>query len=256
MMNSIFSGRPLAMSQLSIITINRGRRWISQLSLRLLVFGVCILSNSAGAWQPDTKSVIQSVDDAEIARENTLNGYTVTERYSVVRNDAAQPAATRVVKTVYTKGQGKVYTEISRTGSSTLQKYLLDTVLQKEQELSKGDDRKSILVTSANYAMEQENLGESISGRNCLVFKLSPKKKSPYLVEGRVWVDSQNYHLVRVEGLLSAKPSFWAGHPKVTRDYQDIQGFALATNSKSESNNLFWGTTVVNIQYEDYHVTP
>jgi hypothetical protein len=75
-------------------------------------------------------------------------------------------------------------------------------------------------------------------------------------LDGRVWVDAQNFHLVRVEGRPSAKPSFWAGHPWISRDYQDVQGVSLATYSKSESKNLFWGTTAVIIQYDDYHLVP
>jgi hypothetical protein len=199
--------------------------------------------------------LIQRVDDAELAREANLGGYTVTEHYSVFRNGGSQPAADTVVNTVYKKGEGKQYTVSSRSGSSLLQKYLIDRILKEEAEVSKSDKRGAILVTSSNYDMGFER-PDSILGRNCLVLKLTPKKKSQYLVEGNAWVDAQNYHLVRVEGKLSAKPSFFAGIPTIRRDYQELQGFAVATSSHSESSSMLLGSTVVNIDYRNYQVGP
>jgi hypothetical protein len=199
--------------------------------------------------------LIQRVDSAELAREANLGGYTVSEHYSVFRNGGSQPAADTMVSTVYKKGQGKQYTVTSRSGSSLLQKYLIDRVLKEEAEVSKSDNRGAILVTSSNYDMEFER-PESILGRDCLVLKLTPKRKSQYLVEGHAWVDAQNYHLVRVEGKLSAKPSFFAGIPTIRRDYQELQGFAVATSSRSESSSMLLGGTVLNIEYQNYQVAP
>jgi hypothetical protein len=199
--------------------------------------------------------LIQRVDEAELAREANLGGYTVTEHYSVFRNGGSQPAADTLVNTVYKKGQGKQYTVTSRSGSSLLQKYLIDRILKEEADVSKSENRGAILVTSTNYDMEFER-PDSILGRNCLVLKLSPKRKSQYLVEGNAWVDAQNFHLVRVQGKLSAKPSFFAGIPTIRRDYHELQGFAVATSSHSESSSMLLGSTVVNIEYQNYQVTP
>ena len=153
--------------------------------------------------------LIKRIDAAEISREANLNGYTVTEHYSVFRHGDARPDAETMVQTVYKKGQGKEYTVTSRNGSSLLQKYLIDRVLREEADVSKAGHRDAILVTSANYDMAFER-AESLLERSCLVLKLTPKRKSPYLIDGLAWVDAANYHLVRVDGKLSANPSFFA----------------------------------------------
>ena len=88
------------------------------------------------------------------------------------------------------------------------------------------------------------------------MLKLTPKRKSPYLIDGLAWVDAANYHLVRVDGKLSAKPSFFAGTPISRRDYQELQGFAVATRSRSESSSMLLGSTVLSIEYQNYRVEP
>jgi hypothetical protein len=205
--------------------------------------------------QAPPSNLIQRVDDAELARETGLAGYTVTEHYSVFRNGGSEPAATTTVQTVYKRGEGKSYTVVNRTGSAFLQKYLIDRVISEQQDLSKGGERQNALIISANYDMQYER-EESLAGRDCLVLKLIPKRKGPHLMDGLIWVDSRNYHLVRVKGSPSTMPSIWTGIPDIQRDYQELDGFALAKTSRSESKRPVIGTTVVEIDYDSYQITP
>jgi hypothetical protein len=231
------------------------RYCIHKIARVTLATALCLLLNSVVFAQTPPGDLVQRVDDAELARETGLAGYTVTEHYLIFRNGGDQPAATAVVETVYKRGQGKNYSVTSRTGSSFLQKYLIDRVLSEQKGISKGDARKNALITSANYTMQFER-DESVSGRDCLVLKLIPREKSPYLIDGQIWVDAHNYHLVRVEGNPSAAPSIWTGLPKIQRDYQELDGFALAKSSQSESRRPVIGTTIVKIDYENYKITP
>jgi hypothetical protein len=82
-----------------------------------LAIGVCLLWRCAAFSQGPPPDLIQRVDNTEIARETQIAGYHVTEHYSVFRNGDSQPAAYAVVDTVYKRGEGKVYTVTSRTGS-------------------------------------------------------------------------------------------------------------------------------------------
>src|SRR5579883_1348754 len=219
----------------------------------LLPACLCLLLVLAARAQTAPPGLIEHIDEAELARETGLPGYTVTEHYSIFRNGASRPDATATVETVYRRGQGKTYTVLSRTGSSLLQKYLIDRILTEQRGLSKGDERRSALITSANYAMQFER-AEPFSGRDCLLLRLIPKRKSPYLMDGEIWVDAHNYHLVRVKGIPSAAPSIWVGTPEIERDYQDLDGYALAKISRSRSKRPVIGTTVVEIDYQDYRI--
>src|SRR5215469_13136160 len=119
-----------------------------------LLTSLCLFLTFTASSQTPPSNLIQRVDEAEIARETNLAGYTVTEHYSVFRNGGSDPAATATVQTVYKRGEGKSYTVVSRTGSTFLQKYLIDRVISEQKGLSKGDARKDALIVSANYDMQ------------------------------------------------------------------------------------------------------
>ena len=135
-----------------------------------------------------------------------------------------------------------------------IQDRFLNRVLQEQTELSRIDLRQQVLVISANY--ELKLVGDVIlHGRKCIQLELSPKKRSPYVLDGTIWIDAQIYVPVRVMGRLSASPSFWAGRPTIQRDYMNLEGFAVPTESRAESRSFLFGKTLVTIEYTDYRLT-
>jgi hypothetical protein len=222
---------------------------------KAVVWVVAAVITSAAFGQTSEDEVIRRTEEAQRAKETNLLGYTVTERYKVVRNGETQPAAVLEVRTVYTRDKGKDYSDIkSRTGSGALQKLVLNKILQREEEISRNDTRKHILITSDNYNMKLSG-NDTIGGRKCFVLNLKARTKSPYLLDGQAWIDSQTYELVRIQGRPNERPSFWTGRPLIDRNYEDKMGFPLAITARAESNSLFFGTTVVFIEYSDYDVT-
>src|ERR1700733_2245361 len=155
--------------------------------------------------------IVNGIDKAAYARENDLSGYTVQEKYDLFRHGDESPAAEIIVETTYVHSRGKTYKTISEAGSAS-GKLVLHKILQDEQQLSQRADRTDILITSRNYIMSLQGLGErELNGRECLVVSIKPKRTSPYLLDGTIWVDAANYHLVRVEGRPSADPSVLTG---------------------------------------------
>ena len=222
---------------------------------KVVAWIVAAVFTSAAFGQTSEDEVIKRTEQAQWTKESNLLGYTVTERYKVVRNGETQPAAALEVRTVYKKDKGKDYTDIrSRTGSGPLQKLVLNKILKREEEISQNDTRKHLLITSDNYNMKLS--GENtLRGRKCFVLNLKARTKSPYLLDGQAWIDSETYELVRIQGRPNERPSFWTGRPLIDRNYEDKMGFPLATTARAESSSLFFGTTVVFIEYSDYDVT-
>jgi hypothetical protein len=225
------------------------------LLLVVLLWMVSVVLASFAFGQDEEAELIKRIGEAQWAKETKLINYSVSEEYSVLRNGGSQPAATLKVRTSYTHDKGKDYSKVvSRSGSPALQRLLLNRILKGEEEISQMDSRKHILITSDNYTMRRSGEDATIQGRKCRVLELVPRAKSPYLLQGRVWVDSQTYEVIRIEGRPSARPSIWTGRPLITRDYVDIAGFPLAVSARVEANSLFFGTTVVVIEYKDYEV--
>jgi hypothetical protein len=202
---------------------------------------------------PETQAdVIRDIDAVERNREANLAGYSVTEHYTI-QNSHFQMAAEVVVQAAFKRAAGKTYQIQSRSGPSMLKDRLMDRILQEEANMSRGSAREQSLITSANYDMHL--IGEKkIGDRRCLELDLVPRVKSPHLLRGKVWVDSGNKALVRIEGQPPVGQSFFAGRPQVVRDYAVVDGIAFAQRSHAITSGLIQGKTEVTIVYDHYVV--
>lgn len=120
--------------------------------------------------------------------------------------------------------------------------------------MSRGDARLHSLVTSANYKIKL--IGEELlAGRLCEVLEIAPRTKNTYLVDGRAWVDAEDYSLVRIEGQPLASPSLWTGRPTIVLEYVKVAGFSMTKTSHASSGSLLFGKSELTIEYSDYAVT-
>ena len=85
-----------------------------------------------------------------------------------------------------------------------------------------------------------------------IVLEIKPKRKEKYLFQGRIWIDAEDYALVRAEGSPAKNPSFWTKATHFVQIYQKkgTLWFPLSTRSVTEAR--IFGRTDVNIQYFDY----
>lgn len=197
--------------------------------------------------------VVAAVDRAEEDRETKLLGYSVQESYALFRRADADPSAVMDVATTYAKNKGKAYSIVSESGSRTA-RFVLRKILQNEEQLSRGQNRNDLLITSRNYEMSLSDPAvHQLDKRDCLVLQIKPRKQSPYLLDGKIWVDATNYHIVRVEGTAAAGSGL-AGRPTIERDYTDIDGVPVAVHAKSVSSQLLLGDTVLEIRYQNYRL--
>ena len=208
------------------------------------------------AQQPDEASIIRGVDAAVHARVAAINSYTVIEHYLVFRNnDEAHPAAEMTVKTNYQKDTGKNYTILAQSGSDTLRKFVLNSILDNEKHINQPGVREGSWFTSANYEMKLQPGGpQLVNGRDCYALSINPRRKEHYLIAGTLWVDTKDESIVQIQGTASKSVSVFAGPTQVMRQYANVDGFAEATHARATSSSFLLGPTVVTIDYKDYHI--
>jgi hypothetical protein len=222
----------------------------SSWTLAFLVVGACNCNDlDIGARQQD---LIRQIDQAELRRESKLTGYTVTEYYTI-RNSRIGNTAEATIETTYKRGQGKTYKVLSRSGPSLLRNRVLDRLLQEETQMSRGKMREQAIITSSNYDMKLVGK-EPVGGILCDVLELTPRRKSPYLLKGRLWVDPAKMMIVKIDGKPPTSASFFSGRPQVVREYKHLEGFALAHHSHAVSSSFIFGQSIVDIEYRDYHL--
>ena len=96
---------------------------------------------------------------------------------------------------------------------------------------------------------------EQIGSTYCSVVHAIPKRKESYLFEGKIWIDDQDFAIVKVAGHLAKSPSFWIKSVDFVRQYQKIDGFWLPTNERSIAKVKIFGTNTLTIDYQDYKVS-
>ena len=200
---------------------------------------------------------MQRIDAAVNAREHGLLGYTVTEHYAVFRgHDQEHPAAEMQVKTTYRKDVGKSYRILSETGPELLRK-ALEMILENEQRITQPANRAHAVITSENYEMTVKG-SEPVTGRDgghdCIAVALKPRRESPYLFNGTIWVDAHTEGIVQLHGFTARSPSIFTGISEVFRQYATIEGFPMATHARAISNSWLLGRTVIKIDYLNYQL--
>ena len=215
----------------------------------LIILGLCTAS---GLEKRDrSANLIRSIDEAESSREARLAGYTVAEYYTI-RNSHFNRPTEASVEAKYVRGEGITFRVQSQSGPSLLNR-ALDRLLQEEKQLSRGKAREQAVITSANYEMKP--IGRDlVNGIPCAVLELIPRRKSPYLLRGRLWVNAADVKVVKIEGKPPTSPSFFVGRPQIFRQYKEIDGFSLAETSHAVSHTFFFGESTVDIEYRDYRL--
>ena len=212
----------------------------------------CVASYAALGQSKD--GVISKTEALIRARFANIQGYTVTEHYAVYRNGSTAPSAEKTVLAVYEKSKGIRYTTISQSGSSMFQNRVIEPSVGSETQIHDPTMRRQLMLTTDNYEIGVEPARSSIGIQDCAVLDVKARRSSVYLINGKAWVDARTYLLVRVQGTQSKSSSLWAGAPLITRDFTNVNGFAMVIHEKIEAHNFLLGETVEEIEYKDYKV--
>lgn len=231
------------------------RKWCAAYA-RAAVICVCVTLCTGVFAQPDqNQKIIQKIDSSVAARDENLLAYTVTEQYKVYRgSDHEHTAAEMTVKTTYRKDAGKSYVILTQSGSELILKELLPRILDSERLMTQPANRAQAVLTSANYQMTVKG-AETIDGRSCTVVAIVPRKNSPYLFRGAIWVDANDGSIVKLDGVASKSASVFAGASQVSRSYANIDGLPMATHAAAVAGSWLLGTTTIDIDYLDYKMT-
>lgn len=232
------------------IHTRRGAAWA------VLIVALWSFSGPIPAQQPDAAAVIRSIDAAVRARYENVLAFTDIEHYAIFRGeDQTHPVAEMTVKDTYRKNVGKTYTVLSQSGSAVVQKFGLKPLLENEEAINQPAHVAQSWFTSANYQMKLKPGGpQTLNGRACFALSISPDRRAPNMIEGTLWVDARDGSIAQIEGVASKSPSIFAGTTHMMRRYEQIDGFPMATHARAESVSMLFGSTVVTIDYSDYHL--
>ena len=146
----------------------------------------------------------------------------------------------------------KKLTIVSESGSKLMLNHVLHRLIESEEE-SAGDDsnRNAVALTADNYGFVLRGC-DSVSGRDVYVMEVQPLRDNKFLYRGTIWVDAEDFAVVRIDAEPARNPSFWTKRSRIHHQYRKIGDFYLPAFNETVAETRFGGHAVLTIRYESY----
>jgi hypothetical protein len=183
-------------------------------------------------------------------RQAALHGYTGYRRY-VLENRNHHKRAEMLVRMICREDGSKQFEVVSASGWGGATKHVFPRLLEAEIDAARPDLRQRSRITPDNYTFEMAGT-DDVRGRLAYVISIEPKTQNKYLARGRIWVDTDEYAIVRVEGQPAKNPSFWFKSVHFVHDYNKSGSFWFPVTDRSVTDARIFGATEMTIEYFDY----
>ena len=186
------------------------------------------------------------------ARNAALLEYTALRTYQVAGLEG-KVHAVEIGRMEYRAPDKKTFVVTSEEGSGLIRHMALNPLIASEIAAAAGKEHHDSSITPANYTIDL--VGEQQVGPyRCFVAQAIPKRRDKYLFEGKLWIDVQDYAVVRIEGHPAKKLSFWIERADFIRQYQKIDEFWLPQRDETFVQVRLYGKNVLTIDHNNYAV--
>lgn len=237
---------------------NSGNRcWLAVTYLVVAAIGA--LGSAAQTVSPSGDPVAASAEIVQkIVKQNEIRAehlkYCASRRHYHVEYHgfARSMDANMDVEATYSAVSGKAFRVVDESGSHILIDHVLKKLLDAERDDSRNHDAA---LTPLNYKF---NLVGSATenGRSLYVLEVEPRVVKKLLYRGRIWVDAEDYAVVRVEAQPAENPSFWIKNTNIRQVYSKTGEFWLPEQNRSETKVRLGGTAILTIDYGRYQFEP
>lgn len=218
-------------------------------ALTLVLSGWGSAQTGSNPQSPDLATIVQRVEQVQIAGRDTVRPYVVTRDYRFFQGQVKQQPDSEVTAQVsYYPPDTKEFQIRNAQGNGRGER-VVRKVLEHETEMAPSW-RQSI-ISGENYKFSL--LGEeTLDGRRCYVLGLEPRRDSKELLKGKAWVDAENYRIHRVVGEPAKSPSWWIKKLEITVAFGNVQGMWLQTMSHAEADVRLFGHNILSAQDVSY----
>jgi hypothetical protein len=155
---------------------------------------------------------------------------------------------------IYSYPGRKEFQVLSERGLSVICQRVLRRMVAAEKEASADDVRERTRITPLNYEFQLVD-AEIQQGRPSYVLEVTPKARNKFSIFGRVWVDGEDFDIVRVEAAPAKNPSALIHNTHVVQQYERLGQVWLPLFNHSETDSFLFGRTEVTIDSSDYDIT-
>ncbi|MBZ5554229.1 MAG: hypothetical protein LAO21_16045 [Acidobacteriia bacterium] len=203
----------------------------------------------------NAKQLVEKLVRMNLERAQALRAYQGTRIYRLeYRGFPGTRSAEMVVDVKYESPGIKEFTILSATGSKLIIDKVFKKLLQSEKEAFEAVNQKRAALNSENYVFTLIGY-ESTPAGSIYLLSVEPRTKDKFLYRGRIWVDAEEFAVVRMEVEPAKNPSFWTKNTEVQQAYVKVNGFWLPAQQHSRSTIRLGGRADFTIDYKDYQIT-
>ena len=190
-----------------------------------------------------------------LERARALGAYLGTRTYRLeYRGFPSSRTAEMVVDVTYRSPATKEFTVRSENGSKLLIDKVFKKMLQSEKEALTEENQRGVALNQDNYSFAL--LGqEKAPGGTTYILSVRPRTQNKLLYRGRIWVDGQDFAVVRIEGEPAKNPSFWTKDTRIEQVYAKVGDFWLPRSNRSTTTIRLGGHAFFTVDYENYQIT-
>ncbi len=198
--------------------------------------------------------VVENLQRKNALRAAALTRFEGTRIYRVqYRGFPSDHDAEMVVHVIFHAPSSKEFTVVSQTGSKFIGDRIFKKLLEGEQEAANEENRRRSALSTENYDFTMAGYEDSPEGGQ-YVLDLLPKTRNKFLYRGKIWVDANDFAVVRIEAEPAKNPSFWIKKTDISHKYIKVDDFWLPAENHSESLIRLGGKATLSIEYRDYKI--
>lgn len=206
------------------------------------------------AYRLNASQVVENLVRMNLMRAEALLGYQSTRVYRLAYRGFPGGRNAEIVVTVkYLAPETKEFEIVSATGSKLLIDRVFKKMMQAEKEAFERENQKHIAINHENYEFTLTGY-EDAPGGPSYVLSVKPRTRNKYLFKGRIWVDADQFAVVRIEAEPARNPSFWIKDTKIETLYMNVGDFWLPARNHSITAVRLGGHADFSIEYKDYRI--
>jgi len=221
-------------------------------TLIIMISPVTIASAQTSDPLPSAEDVVAKMMQFDAQRQSELTGYTAIRHYAAANK---KRHAEMLVRVSCDSSGAKEFTIVSEEGSGSIRKHVFQKLLSEETEASRHGTRVTTRLIPDNYQFQMAGR-ENLKTGPAYVLSVVPKTLNKYLINGKIWVDANDYSIIRIEGQPAKNPSFWVRSVHFVHTYQKVGQFWFASSTHTTSEIRIFGESELTIENSDYVLKP
>jgi hypothetical protein len=213
-----------------------------------------VILQTGVAARPTLEQVVDNLIAKNAERALALGSYQSRRFYRL--DYAGFPTSLKaemVVDMLYEAPTTKSFKIVSQSGPKWMIERIFKGLMQAEQEALNSKNRERVALDRRNYQFSGIEFQDASDGCS-YVLTVQPKIPNKLLYRGRVWVNSKDFAVCRIEAEPSKNPSLWIKSTAIHHIYKKLGDFWFPSENESTSTMRVGGRAVLSIKYRNYEI--